>query len=175
MPLVETMEARPKSPYALQKYMSEIALKGWNEIYGVESVALRCFNIYGPRMRGAGAYASAIGTFLRQRKEGVPMTIVGDGKQTRDYVHVRDVAAANILAAESSLVGKAEIINIGTGIETSVNDIAELIGGETVHLPPRLEPRASLAGIQKAKELLKWEPVILFKDGIDELKKLAGL
>ncbi len=172
LPLVETMEARPKSPYALQKYMSEIALQGWSEIYGVQSVALRCFNIYGPRMRGTGAYASAIGTFLRQKKEGKPLTIVGDGTQTRDYVHVRDVARANILAAESKKVGKAEVVNIGTGVETSVNDIAALIGGETVNLPPRLEPRASVAGISKAKELLTWEPTISFAEGIEELKNL---
>ncbi len=175
LPLAENMEERPKSPYALQKYMSEIALKGWSEMYGVESVALRCFNIYGPRMRSAGAYASAIGTFLRQRKEGVPMTIVGDGKQVRDYVHVRDVARANMLAAESALVGKAEVINIGTGVQTSVNDIAVLIGGASVNLPPRLEPRASVADIHKAKELLNWESQITFTEGIDELKQLAGL
>ena len=151
--------------------MSELMLKTWHDIYGLPSVSLRCFNIYGPRMRGSGAYASAIGIFLRQKKEGVPFTIFGDGTQRRDYVHVHDIARANILAAESNLVGNAEVINIGSGIETSVNDIVKSIGGETTHLPPRIEPQRSLADIRKAKELLGWEPRVSFEEGIQELKK----
>lgn len=173
VPFLETFPSRPKSPYGMHKYMGEIMLKTWHDIYGFPCVALRCFNIYGPRMRSVGAYASAIGIFLRQRKDGEPLTIIGDGKQTRDYVHVRDIARANILAGESDKVGRAEVINIGSGVETSVNDIAALIGGETTNLPPRIEPRTSLADITKAKELLGWQPTVSFKEGIEELKKLT--
>lgn len=175
LPLVEGMEARPKSQYALDKYMSECLLRVWSDVYGIESVALRCFNIYGPGMRNKGAYASAIGTFLSQRKEGKPLTVVGDGTQTRDFVHVYDVIRANMLAAESPQVGHAEVINIGSGSEISVNEIARLVGGEKAYVAPRIEPLRSRADITRAKEMLGFEPIISFESGIGELKKLAGI
>ncbi|OHA06852.1 MAG: hypothetical protein A2934_00630, partial [Candidatus Sungbacteria bacterium RIFCSPLOWO2_01_FULL_47_10] len=115
LPLREGMDARPKSPYALQKYEGELSCRLFSEIYGLETVSLRYFNVYGPRASSGGAYALVISIFLNQRKNGEPMTIVPDGKQSRDFTHVRDIVRANILAAESSKVGRGEVINIGGG------------------------------------------------------------
>ncbi len=175
MPLVEDMRPAPKSPYALHKAMGEQACALWSELYGLETVSLRYFNIYGSRLDPNGAYALAIGKFLRLRKEGAPIEIWGDGTNTRDYVHVSDVARANILAATSSKVGKGEVINIGTGRETDVNTLASLIGGEVTHVESRVEPGRAQADNRSAKELLNWEPTIALEDGISELKKEWGL
>jgi UDP-glucose 4-epimerase len=122
-----------------------------------------------------GAYALAFGLFLRLRKEGKPLTVTGDGMQTRDMTHVRDVIRANILAAESETVGKGEVINIGSGKNHTINHLAELMGGEIVHIAPRLEPHDTLADISLAKKLLGWEPKENFEEGIVELKKEFGL
>ena len=153
MPLVEEMSAKPKSPYGLQKYIGEFNCKLWSEIYGVESVCLRYFNVYGPRLDPDGAYALVIGRFLKQRKENLPMTITGDGEQTRDFTHVKDVARANVLAAKSDKVGNGGVINIGAGKNVSIKRVAELIGGPIQFIPARLEPRNTLADNSKAREL----------------------
>lgn len=171
MPLVETMPANPLSPYGLQKHVGELYCKVFSEVYGLPTVSLRYFNVYGPGFDPEGAYALVIGKFLKQRKENQPMTITGDGEQTRDFTHVRDVVRANLLAAESALVGKGEVINIGAGNNATVNRIAEMIGGPVEHIEPRLEPRHTLADNSKAKELLGWIPEIALEKGIAELKK----
>jgi UDP-glucose 4-epimerase len=175
LPLSENMEPRPKSPYGLQKYMGELACRLWSEVYGLSTVSLRYFNVYGPHFDPEGAYALVIGKFLKQRKNGEPLTITGDGTQTRDFTHVRDVVAANLLSAESAKVGKGEALNIGAGRNVSVNQLAALIGGPTVHVEPRLEPHDTLADIRKARELLGWEPKTKLEDGIAELKKEMGI
>lgn len=172
MPLVETMPANPKSPYGLQKYIGELYCRLWSSIYGIETVSLRYFNVYGPRLNPDGAYALVIGKFLKQRSEGKPMTITGDGSQTRDFTHVRDVARANILAAESPRVGKGEVVNIGAGHNQSIAYVAQVIGGDIEHVPPRLESHDTLADYSLAKELIGWEPTVKFEDGIAELKKI---
>jgi UDP-glucose 4-epimerase len=175
MPLIETMEARPKSPYGLQKYAGELYARLWSEVYGLPTVSLRYFNVYGPGASDEGAYALVIARFLKQRRENEPMTITGDGTQTRDFTHVRDVVRANLLAAESVTVGKGEVINIGAGKNASVNKIAELIGGPTMYVEARLEPHDTLADTRRAKELLDWEPTVTLEEGIDELKRLNNL
>jgi nucleoside-diphosphate-sugar epimerase len=172
LPLVENMPAMPKSPYGLHKYVGEYYCKVWSEVYGLETVSLRYFNVYGPRLDPRGAYALVIGKFLQLRKDGKPLTITGDGKQTRDFTHVYDVARANVLAATSEKVGKGEVINIGAHSSYSINDVAKLIGGPVEHIPARLEPHDTLADITKAKKLLGWEPKVTFEQGIEELKKL---
>lgn len=106
MPLVEAMNANPKSPYGLQKYIGEMYLRLFYQIYGLETVSLRYFNVYGPRQNPDGAYALVIGKFLKQLKAGGPMTITGDGTQTRDFTSVYDVVNANLLAMKSAKVGK---------------------------------------------------------------------
>ena len=175
LPLVETMTPNPKSPYGLQKYVGELYCKVWSEVHGLETVSLRYFNVYGPRLNPDGAYALAIGKFLKQRKEGTPLTIWGDGTQTRDFTHVRDVVRANLLAMESKKVGKGEVINIGAGRNFSVNQLAKLIGGKVVHEPPRMEPHDTLADNSLAKKLLGWKPEVTLEEGIGELKRLHGL
>ncbi|MDD4989408.1 MAG: GDP-mannose 4,6-dehydratase [Candidatus Pacebacteria bacterium] len=174
-PVNEKMLPQPKSPYAIQKYIGEHFCRIWSEIHGLETVSLRYFNVYGPRAHESGAYALVTALFLKQRRGGKPLSITGDGMQTRDFVHVADVVRANILALKSKKVGKGEVINIGSGIESSVLAIAKMIGGPVIHMEPRIEPRRSFADIALAKELLGWEPQISLEEGIKELKKLANI
>src|ERR1035437_1339390 len=115
LPTTENEPAMPKSPYALQKYVGELYCKMFSEIYSLETVCLRYFNVYGVGQPSTGAYASVIAKFLALKKENKPLTIIGDGNNTRDFVNVSDVANANFLAATSTRVGKGESINIGTG------------------------------------------------------------
>jgi UDP-glucose 4-epimerase len=132
---------------------------------------LRYFNVYGPGANPNGAYALVIAKFLKQRAEGKPMTITGDGTQTRDFTNVRDIVRANILAAHSPKVGKGEVINIGAGHNASVLRVAELIGGPTEFIPARLETHDTLADNSLAKKLLGWKPEVSLPEGIAELKK----
>ena len=175
MPLTEDMPTNPLSPYGLQKYIGELQCKLFSEVYGLETVCLRYFNVYGTRHDPEGPYALVIGKFLKQKKEGKPITITGDGKQTRDFTHIRDVVRANILAMESALVGKGESINIGAGKNCSINEIAEMIGGPVEHIAPRVEPKNTLAGTAKAMELLGWQPEVSLEEGMKELLDEYGL
>ena len=178
MPLREDMEAKPVIPYAIQKRVGEQYCEMVSRFYGLETVAIRYFNVYGPRQTTAkdGPYATVIGVFLEQAKNNQPMTVVPDGELRRDFTHVYDTARANLLAMESPHVGKGEIINIGTGTNYSVLQVARMIGGEWKFIEPRLgETRETLADISKAKELLGWEPKVSFEEGIAELKKITGL
>jgi len=175
MPLAENMPANPLSPYGLQKYMGEMYCRLFSLIYGLPTVSLRYFNVYGPRQTLEGAYALVMGIFVRQRLAGESMTIVGDGGQRRDFTHVEDVVRANILAAKSGKTGKGEVINIGCGQNFSVNELARLISGPTVSLPPRIEPRETLADIGLARELLAWEPKINLPEWLARYKKEMGL
>src|SRR3989338_4109508 len=145
MPLLENMPAAPKSPYGLQKYIGELYCRLFSEVYGLPTVSLRYFNVYGPRFNPEGPYALVIGKFILQRKLGQPLTITGDGKQTRDFTHVSDVVRANLLAMESKKVGRGESINIGAGNNQSIHHIAELIGGPVELISARFEPRHTLA------------------------------
>lgn len=172
-PLHEGLPPQPMSPYGLQKYIGEEYCRLFSLAYGLETVSLRYFNVYGPRMAGEGAYRTVIKTFLMQKAKGEPLTIVGDGEQTRDFTHVCDVVRANSSAMESKNVGKGETVNIGAGKDWSVNAIAKLIGGSVTHIPPRLEPRATRADNRRAKELLGWEPKEKFEDAIQELMALS--
>lgn len=176
MPLKEGFEANPVHPYGLQKYVGEMFAKMWPTLYGLETVSLRYFNVYGPGLDPEGPYALAIGRFLLNRKKGEPITIFGDGTITRDFTHVRDVVRANILAAESAKVGKGEVINIGAGRSTAIKDLAQMFGeGEIIYDKPRIEAHDALADNTKARELLGWEPKESLEEGIMELRKLFGL
>ena len=175
LPLTEDMPASPVHPYGVQKYVGELFMNIWPDIYGVETVSLRYFNVYGPGLDPSGAYALAVGRFITARKEGEPITIYGDGTVTRDFTHVSDVVWANILAAESTKVGKGEVINIGAGRNITIKYLAEMFGGPIVYGPPRIEAHDSLADNRKAKKLLGWEPQVKLEEGIAELKKEFGL
>lgn len=177
LPLEEGMAPRPMSPYALQKLVGEYYCRLFSDLYGLGTVSLRYFNVYGPRQTTAsdGPYATVIGIFLEQRQNGRPLTIVPDGEQRRDFTHVSDVVRANLLAMESPAAGKGEVINIGTGENYSVRQVAGLIGGPAVFTEPRREPKETRADISRAKELLAWEPRVTFEAGIAELKKAHGI
>src|SRR6266571_8127821 len=159
LPLTEDMAPNPLNPYACQKLMSEIYARNFAHIYGLETVCLRYFNVYGPRQVTEGAYRLVIGIFLDQKRRGEPLTIHGDGQQTRDFTWVGDVVRAIVMAAESDRVGQGEPINVGAGTEVSIARIAELIGGPVEHQPPRgFDERYKRAGIARARDLLGWEP-----------------
>ncbi len=172
MPLQEEMSAHPMSPYGLQKYIGELQCRLFSEIYDIETVSLRYFNVYGPGASTDSPYSLVIGIFLKQRSHGQAMTVVSPGTTSRDFTHVRDVVRANLLAAESPKVGKGEVINIGGGHDYNVLEVAAQIGGPVVFIEPRLEPKRTLADTRKAKELLGWEPTVDFQEGINELKKM---
>lgn len=170
-PLHEELPARPASPYGLHKYIGEVMGQVFSRVYGLETVSLRYFNVYGPRQSAEGDYATVVPRFLNQRSAGQPLTVVPDGKQSRDFTHVKDVVRATILAMESKKVGRGEVINIGAGNDQTVDYLVKLVGGPTVYIEPRLEPKRTLADIQRAKELLGWEPTIPLEEGIEELKR----
>lgn len=175
LPEPETLLPRPLSPYGLQKYVGEHYARLFAELYGMETVSLRYFNVYGPRMADEGAYVTVIAVFLRERAAGRPLPIAGDGTQTRDFTHVRDAVGANLLAMESPRVGHGEVLNIGNGENRSVNDVAKSIGGPTVNIPPRIEPHDTLADNRRARELLGWNPEEDYAAAIAELKRLHGI
>ncbi len=175
LPAHEELVPQPLSPYAIHKYYVEHLARNYALHYGLPTVSLRYFNIYGPGADPRGAYAQALIKFIDQRANNLPITIVGDGLQTRDYVHARDVARANILALESDKVGAGEVIKIGSGKSVSILDVAAMVGGPTVNIPPRIEPRDSRADISKARKLLDWEPRVTLQEGVSELKILHGL
>jgi UDP-glucose 4-epimerase len=166
LPLVETMIPNPKSPYGLQKYVGEHYARLASMFWNLETVSLRYFNVFGPNMAFEGAYVTVIAIFLRQKSEKTPLTITGDGTQTRDFTYVDDVIAANLLAMESNKAGKGEVINIGAGENHTVNEVAGIIGGPTAFIPPRIEPHDTLADHTKAKELLGWTPKVNFQEGM---------
>lgn len=171
LPLHENMTPYPKNPYALQKLIGEQYCRLFSEVYGLETVSLRYFNVYGPRQPAIGSYATVIGIFLKQWREGKPLTIVPDGTQTRDFTHVSDIVRANLNAMASENIGRGEVINIGTGKEHSILEVAAMVGGSTVFCEPRTgEARATRADTTKAKKLLGWEPTIFLEDGIARLK-----
>tara|TARA_B100000073_G_scaffold343917_1_gene349701 strand:- start:3 stop:923 length:921 start_codon:yes stop_codon:yes gene_type:complete len=175
MPLVETMETNPLSPYGLQKLIGEQYCKLFSEVYDLETVSLRYFNVYGDRQNLSGAYCLVIGKFIQQKMNKEDMTIFGDGKQKRDFTYVGDVVNANILASTSDKVGSGEVINIGNGDNRSVNQIADMVGGHSVHLEAVKEPRVTLADNSKAKELLGWKPTMDLEIWMSSYKEKLGI
>ena len=169
--MTEDLAPNPLSPYGLHKLIGEQYADLFAALFGMQIVSLRYFNVYGPRQSAEGAYALVIPHFLRLRDEGKPLTVYGDGCQTRDYVHVEDVARANINAANSELPqGRAVALNVGSGEETSVNDIAAMVGGEVEHIIPNprgaFEELRKCADTSRAKSVISWEPGILLAEGI---------
>jgi nucleoside-diphosphate-sugar epimerase len=175
LPLSVNLPPQPKSPYALHKYIGEEYMRLWSELYGLETVSLRFFNVYGPHLDPDGPYALVIGRFLKLAAEGQPLTITGDGEQTRDFTHARDVVAAVIKAGTVDTVGKGEVLNVGAGNQTSINELARMISENIEYVSSRIEPRHTKADISLTKEKLDWEPTVALADGINELKQHFGL
>jgi UDP-glucose 4-epimerase len=164
-PTPETAAIRPMYPYALSKYLAEEMVLHWAQVYGLPAVALRLFNVYGPRTRTSGTYGAVFGVFLAQKLHGKPFTIVGDGSQTRDFTFVTDVVSAFIAAADSKVRG--EVFNVGSGATQSINRLVELLGGECTYIPKRAgEPDGTFADIAKITKTLAWRPSVSFETGV---------
>ena len=172
LPITSKHKNFPLSPYGAHKYIGEIYCSLWSRIYNLETVSLRYFNVYGKGQSSTGAYASVVAKFMDLKKADLPLTVTGDGEQTRDFIDIKDVVSANLKAMKSIKVGKGEVINIGSTYRASVNEIAELVGGPIEYLEPRVEPRDTQADITKAKALLDWEPKVMLEEGISELKSV---
>jgi nucleoside-diphosphate-sugar epimerase len=164
------LEYAPKgcsTPYSLSKWQGEEVCDLYTKLYGLSTVSLRYFNVYGPREPLKGEYAPVMGLFKRQKKAGQPMTIVGDGKQRRDFTHINDVVEANLIAAEKiNITGP---INIGTGRNFTINELADMIGGDRIYVPERVgETRETLANNMRAREELGWSPKVDLEDYLNE-------
>ena len=175
LPMVETMTPNPLNPYALQKSVGEQYCRMFYRLHGLETLTLRYFNVYGPRMALEGAYATVMSAFIRARREGRPLTIYGDGEQTRDFTHASDVVRAN-LAALAAPVADGRALNVGRGRSITVNQVAEIFGGERIYLPARAgEMRDTLADLTAVMKALQWRPEVATADGIRALIRDAGL
>jgi UDP-glucose 4-epimerase len=157
-----------KYPYALSKFQGEQAALHWHQIYKLPVNSIRIFNAYGTRSRTSGAYGAVFGVFLKQKLMGQPLTVVGNGSQTRDFLYVTDVARAFYAAAKTSHVG--QIYNLGAGKPQSVNRLVEILGGEKTYIPSRPgEPDCTWANITKITRELEWEPRVSFEDGVTQI------
>ena len=155
-PIDENHPTNPLSPYALHKLVGEQYCKLYSQIYGLDTVSLRYFNVYGERMANEGAYKSVISVFKEQYEQEEPLNIVNDGEQKRDFIHVNDIIKANILCAESTKNLNGEIFNVGTGKAFTVNEIADMFGGDKKYGETRVEPKDSVAENAKIVLDLDW-------------------
>jgi len=169
VPTREDHPIAPQYPYALSKYLGEMATFHWHRVYRLPVNSIRIFNAYGPRARTSGAYGGVLGVFLRQKLAGKPFTVVGDGTQKRDFLYVTDVTAAFLQAAQTERVGEA--YNLGASRPQSVNRLVELLGdGEVVYLPKRPgEPDCTWADIGKIRRELGWAPTVSFEEGVSRV------
>ena len=162
-PNIETQPDDCLNPYSVSKIAGEKLCKMYTDLYGLNTIIFRYFNVFGERAPRKGQYAPVTGIFLRQKAAGEPLTIVGDGEQRRDYIYVKDVANANIMAAISNPDDDAygQVYNVGSGKNYSVNEIASFITDDTINIPPRIgEARNSLANIDKIQKTFAWKPEV---------------
>lgn len=164
-PTLETSSIKPEYPYAHTKRIGEEYVLHWGQVYKIPVVSMRFFNVYGLRHRTSGTYGAVFGVFLAQLLNNKPLTIVGDGEQTRDFTFVTDVVDACYTAAKSDITN--EIFNVGSDNTYSVNYLVELLGGEKVYIPKRPgEPDCTYADISKIKKMLNWTPKVSFEEGV---------
>ena len=167
-PTSETDKIDLKHPYAVTKFMGEELVMDYASLFRMPNISFRFFNVYGPRLNTSGQYSAVIGNFLSQIKRNKPLTIVGNGKQTRDFIHVDDLVFAFIKVIKSKYFNK--IYNLGSGKRTSINSIAKIFGGKKKFIPYRPgEPKNSQANISKVKKELNWKPKISIEEGISKL------
>jgi len=172
LPLREDMIPNPISPYGLQKYVCEQFAKLFFNLYKIQIISLRYFNVYGPRIDFDSEYSLVIGKFLKLKAQGKPLTIYGDGNQTRAFCYVDDVVEANILAMKSKKIKGGEVINIGSETSYSINYLAKLIGGKIKYLPPRPgDVLHTKANVVLAKKLLNWSPKVSLEEGLKKTKQ----
>jgi len=168
-PVNEEYRKEPLSPYALQKLVCEEYFKLYHTLFGINSVCLRYFNVYGNRQPEIGSYVPVVGIFFKQLREGKPLTVTGNGEQARDFVNVLDVAEANIKAAESDLSGY-NYFNVGAGKNYKIIDIAKKVCYNIEHIEKRIEPKNTIADIEKINKVLDWECRIDLMEWIGENK-----
>ncbi len=167
-PTNENSIIEPRYPYALTKYQGEQIVQHWSKIYDIPYISLRFFNVYGPRSRTSGTYGAVFGVFLAQKLANKPFTVVGNGKQTRDFTFVSDVVKA--LHKSAVLSVKNKVFNIGSGNTYSINYLTTLLGGKKIYIPKRPgEPDSTWANISKAKKILKWKPIVSLEEGVNIL------
>lgn len=167
-PTSEDAPISPEHPYALSKYLGELCVFHWHQIYALPINSICIFNAYGNRVKTTGAYGAVFGVFLKQKLEGKPLTIVGDGTQSRDFIYVTDVAEAFLLAALTNISG--ERFNVGAGLPQTINKLVALIGGQKIFLPKRPgEPDITHADISKITKLIGWRPKVSFEDGVHQM------
>jgi nucleoside-diphosphate-sugar epimerase len=173
LPFIESMNPNPMSPYGLQKLAGEYYCKLYNLLFGMETICLRYFNVFGPRQDPSGGYACLIPKSINLALNGKSPEIYGEGEQTRDFTYVKDVVEANILAAATNNEKAfGQTFNVGNSNNVSVNQVVKLIIDnrkiEPEYKPPVIEPKNTLADISKIKEILKWQPKFDFEKGIQE-------
>jgi len=167
-PTPESAKIGPQYPYALTKWMGEELALHYEQVYKLPSISLRLFNVFGPRARTSGTYGAVFGVFLTQQLNNKPLTVVGDGTQTRDFTYVKDVARAFLMAARSSVTG--EVFNVGSGNHYSVNAIVKLLGQDSVNIPKRPgEPDCTFAAISKIEKALGFKAETPFEAGVAKL------
>lgn len=164
-PTPETSPIAPEYPYAHTKTVGEQYVMHWGQVYDMPVISLRFFNVYGVRHRTSGTYGAVFGVFLAQLLNNKPLTIVGDGNQTRDFTYVTDIVDACYKASQSDITG--EIFNVGSDNTYSINYLVDLLGGERKYIPKRPgEPDSTYADITKIKKMLGWTPKVSFEDGV---------
>ena len=169
-PTKEADNINPMYPYALSKNLGEQIIQHWAKTYKIFYVSLRLFNVYGTRSRTNSAYGAALGVFIKQKLSNYPFTIIGSGKQKRDFIHVSDVVKAFFAASRKNV--KNKIINIGSGKPRSVLEMVKILSGKMTFIPKRPgEPDITHANITKAKKILKWKPKISLEIGLNEVLK----
>lgn len=169
-PTPETAPISPEYPYALSKYLGELIVLHWMRVYGVRGMSLRFFNVFGPRARTKGSYGAVLGVFMGQLRSGLPLTIVGNGEQQRDFVYVKDVAEAILKAALSPK--SHQIYNVGSSRPIKVQALANLISPIQTYIPKRPgEPDLTFADTTKINAELGWQPKYSFEQGIQESLK----
>tara|TARA_R110002012_G_scaffold49960_4_gene129449 strand:+ start:4003 stop:4911 length:909 start_codon:yes stop_codon:yes gene_type:complete len=174
-PTPEEHSTDPLSPYGLQKYIGEQYCEVFSKVYGLDTVSLRYFNVYGNRMLLEGAYCLVLGIFAKQMLKGKPLTINNDGEQRRDFTYVGDVVNANILAATHQEQLSGDVFNIGNGNNFSINEVAKMFGGKTVKGKDVLEPFQTLADNSKANLILNWVPQGNLRTWVKNYKKTLNI
>jgi UDP-glucose 4-epimerase len=170
VPTSENHPLDPKYPYALSKLMGEEICQHWSKLYKIPYISIRIFNAYGPRVKTTGSYGAVFGVFFKQKLSGEPFTLVGNGKQKRDFLYVKDVVLAFFMCAISNK--KNQVYNLGAGSPQSILSLIKILKGQFIKIPKRpSEPDCTWANITKIKKEIKWKPKTSFKNGVNIMLK----
>lgn len=172
LPLNEDMRPNPLNPYALQKYIGELYCQMYSKIYGLPTMSMRFFNVYGSRMATEGAYKLVFSNWIESIRKGETMKIFGNGHQSRDFTHIQDVVQALVLAMNTELPEKSYVFNVGTGVETTINQLSEMFGFNHEHIEARpFEEKRKRADLYWIEKILGYQALISIKSGVERLKQ----